>query len=221
MKTPEHLSWCSQAGYGEAGMRSWLLREEGTRLGSKLFSWLMSWERRSLKKSRRVASSTRAADAVGAWRCEVTQPSNCQSQELLCILTGFHIYMKKNFYTCLLCKCYVWWTNCKVNGNWPFMSQFPYHPERFLEWTILPDFMFETSEQWVKVLNAKTSLRSTPQTSQAQKLAQLVSILEQKNRLCADLKALHPPKKDHNSNVNSHCWLVFSTRLGFKNGGHR
>jgi hypothetical protein len=60
------------------------------------------------------------------------------------------------------------------------MSQFPYHPERFLEWTILPDFMFETSEQWVKVLNAKTSLRSTPQTSQAQKLAQLVSILEQK-----------------------------------------
>jgi hypothetical protein len=40
--------------------------------------------------------------------------------------------------------------------------------------------MFETSEQWVKVLNAKTSLRSTPQTSQAQKLAQLVSILEQK-----------------------------------------
>jgi hypothetical protein len=85
------------------------------------------------------------------------------------------------------------------------MSQFPYHPERFLEWTILPDFMFETSEQWVKVLNAKTSLRSTPQTSQAQKLAQLVSILEQKNRLCADLKALHPHKKDHNSNVNSHC----------------
>jgi hypothetical protein len=48
------------------------------------------------------------------------------------------------------------------------MSQFPYHPERFLEWTILPDFMFETSEQWVKVLNAKTNLRSTPQTSQAQ-----------------------------------------------------
>jgi hypothetical protein len=72
------------------------------------------------------------------------------------------------------------------------MSQFPYHPERFLEWTILPDFMFETSEQWVKVLNGKTSLRSTPQTSQAQKLAQLASILEQKNRLCADLKALNP-----------------------------
>jgi hypothetical protein len=85
------------------------------------------------------------------------------------------------------------------------MSQFLYHPERFLEWTILPDFMFETSEQWVKVLNGKTSLRSTPQTSQAQKLAQLASILEQKKRLCADLKALNPPKKDHNSNVNSHC----------------
>jgi hypothetical protein len=85
------------------------------------------------------------------------------------------------------------------------MSQFPYHPERFLEWTILPDFMSETSEQWVKVLNGKTSLRSTPQTSQAQKLAQLASILEQNKRHSADLKALNPPKKDHNSNVHSHC----------------
>jgi hypothetical protein len=85
------------------------------------------------------------------------------------------------------------------------MSQFPYHPESFLEWTILPDFMFETYEQWVKLLNGKTSLRSTPQASQAQKLAQSASILERKKKNSADLKALNPPKKDNNSNVNSHC----------------
>ena len=54
---------------GEAGIKSWPLREEGTRLGSKLFSWSISWERRSLKKSRRVVSSTRAAEAVGGCLC--------------------------------------------------------------------------------------------------------------------------------------------------------
>ena len=68
-------------------MWSWPLTEAGTRLGSRLLSWSISWDRRSLKKSSRVVNSTSAAEAVGAclWEAGILELPLCKHQQIVTV----------------------------------------------------------------------------------------------------------------------------------------